>query len=286
MQKVYTIGGLFSIVRLLGIVWYDYSMDFANEYPLRRHFPRLTHQTQWLVTRPSAHRGLHANHAKRPENSLAAFEAAAEAGLPIELDVQLSADEKLFVIHDEDLERLTGQPGLIWNFSSEKLRELRLLDTNEKIPTLQEVFELVRGRVPILIEIKNIRNTRRIDSVLLDAVQTYDGPIAIESFNILSIAWFRRNAPEIPRGVLVSDFKDIKVVGLLKRLLVHVILHHSLVVWFAHPHFVAYELKMLPCMAARITKFRKKPVISWTIRTASERAQAKKHSDNYIFERF
>ena len=258
--------------------------EFANQ--IQKRFPRLNHETQWLATRPIAHRGLHSNRTNRPENSLAAFEAAASAGIPIELDVQISADDKLFVIHDEDLERLTGQPGMIWNFSSEELSGLRLLQTNEKIPTLEEVFDLVRERVPILIEIKNIRNKRKIDELVLQAIRKYKGPVAIISFNILSIAWFRRHAPKIPRGVLVSDFIGAPVAGIIKRFILHVVLHHSLVVWFSHPHFVAYELKMLPFIASRITKFRKKPVLSWVIRTASEKASAKKHSDNYIFEKF
>ena len=260
-------------------------MELEIDEQIQKRFPGLSHQTQWLANRPIAHRGLHSNRTNRPENSLAAFEAAASAGIPIELDVQLSADNKLFIIHNENLERITGQAGMIWDFSSEELSGLRILGTNEHLPTLEEVFALVRARVPILIEIKNIRNTRTIDKLILEAIRNYDGPVAIESFNILSVAWFKRNAPTIPRGVLVWDFKDIPVVGLFKRFLIHIVLHHSLIVWLARPHFVAYGLRMLPCLAAKITKLRKKPVLSWPIRTASEWASARKYSDNYIFER-
>lgn len=258
--------------------------EFANQ--IQKRFPRLNHETQWLATRPIAHRGLHSNRTNRPENSLAAFEAAAAAGIPIELDVQISADDKLFVIHDEDLERLTGQPGMIWNFSSEELSGLTILGTNQKIPQLYEVFECVNGRVPILIEIKNVRNKRRINELTLEAIRTYNGPVAITSFNVFSVSWFRRHAPSVARGVLVANFRDIKVVGLLKRFLLHIVLRHSLIVWIAHPHFVIYKIEMLPCIASKITHWRKKPVLSWTIRTKSQHHHAKLFSDNYIFEKF
>src|SRR5580693_9907041 len=62
----------------------------------------------WLTSRPIAHRGLHDLAAGRPENSLAAFEAAAEAGYPCELDVQLTDSGELIVLHDADLTRVTG----------------------------------------------------------------------------------------------------------------------------------------------------------------------------------
>jgi glycerophosphoryl diester phosphodiesterase len=62
----------------------------------------------WLSSRPIAHRGLHDGGTARPENSLAAFDAAAEAGYPCELDVQLTRSGTLVVLHDYDLERATG----------------------------------------------------------------------------------------------------------------------------------------------------------------------------------
>lgn len=249
-----------------------------------KKFKRLPEHSHWLLGRPIAHRGLHQHLERIPENSLAAFERAAHAGNPIELDVQLSKDGRLFVIHDEHLLRMTGVDTMIWDLAGEEIQKLRLTNSNEKIPELHEVFSVVRSRVPILIEIKNIRNRRDIDVRLLEAINAYAGPVAIESFNILSVAWFRRNAPGITRGVLISDFKEVDVAGMIKRFFVHVVLHHSLIAWIAHPHFVAYELRMLPCLASRITHWRKKPVIAWTIKTPTEKAAAHKHADNYIFE--
>ena len=61
----------------------------------------------WMTARPIAHRGLHDD--ARPENSLAAFAAGMEAGYPLELDVHLTRDNELVVVHDENLKRVTGQ---------------------------------------------------------------------------------------------------------------------------------------------------------------------------------
>jgi len=100
---------------------------------------------------PYAHRGLHGGGV--PENSLAAFKKAVDSGHGIELDLQLSADGEVMVFHDYTLVRITGESGLLSERSAEELRSLRLSGTDEHIPTLREVLELVDGRVPLLVEI-------------------------------------------------------------------------------------------------------------------------------------
>jgi glycerophosphoryl diester phosphodiesterase len=120
--------------------------------------PRLKDRSQikkpWII----AHRGYRA---RFPENTLAAFEAALEAGVDmIELDVILSKDRKMVVIHDADLERTTNGRGSV---SSHSLEELKQLDAGSwfdarfagvRLPTLDEVLELAKGRMALNIEIK------------------------------------------------------------------------------------------------------------------------------------
>ena len=101
---------------------------------------------------PYAHRGLHGEGV--PENSLAAFKKAVENGHGIELDLQLSADGEVMVFHDYTLKRMTGEAGLLSEKTAEELRSLRLAGTDEHIPTLREVLELVDGQVPLLVELK------------------------------------------------------------------------------------------------------------------------------------
>ena len=99
-----------------------------------------------------AHRGLHGEGA--PENSLLAFKRAVDAGFGIELDVRFSSDKKLVVFHDATLERVTDVTGRVAEKTAEELQNIRLLGTEERIPTFLEVLGVVDGAVPLLIEIK------------------------------------------------------------------------------------------------------------------------------------
>ena len=89
-----------------------------------------------------------------PENTLRSFRRALESGVAaVELDVQLTRDGRLAVIHDETLDRTTNGRGPVQNFT---LAELQKLDAGkgEPIPTLEEVLELTRGRAQLLVEMK------------------------------------------------------------------------------------------------------------------------------------
>ncbi|MBM4331722.1 MAG: glycerophosphodiester phosphodiesterase [Deltaproteobacteria bacterium] len=106
-----------------------------------------------------AHRGFSG---EAPENTLAAFQKAIEVGSDmLELDVHLSKDKEVVVIHDETLERTTNGQGRVADLT---LKELKKLDagfrfapqfSGERIPALKEILELARGRLPVNIEIKN-----------------------------------------------------------------------------------------------------------------------------------
>ncbi len=104
-----------------------------------------------------AHRGLHGDGI--PENSLAAFRRACEAGYGIELDVHLTADEKLVVFHDDTLTRMCGTDGTPEEKTLAELQELSLAGTDERIPSFDEVLALVSGRVPLIVELKG-RSTK------------------------------------------------------------------------------------------------------------------------------
>ena len=102
---------------------------------------------------PVAHRGLW-NHDGAPENSLAAFQLACEAGYGIELDVQLTSDGEAVVFHDDDLKRMTGVEGRVRDRTAADLAELRLAGTDEPIPTLLETMALVGRRAMVHVELK------------------------------------------------------------------------------------------------------------------------------------
>ena len=75
----------------------------------------------WLTEQPIAHRGYHDLNDRRWENTLSAFEAAVERGFAIECDVHLSADRVPVIIHDDNLQRLAGRDGFVWQRTAAEL---------------------------------------------------------------------------------------------------------------------------------------------------------------------
>jgi glycerophosphoryl diester phosphodiesterase len=108
-----------------------------------------------FLSAPIAHRALHDAEQGVPENSRGAVQRAVRAGYGIEIDVHLSADGRAVVFHDDTLDRLTHTTGPVAKRTARELSDLVLKGSDERIPMLSDVLELVDGQVPILIEIKD-----------------------------------------------------------------------------------------------------------------------------------
>lgn len=94
------------------------------------------------MTKILAHRGFRS---RFPENTLLAFEKALEIGAHgLELDVHYSKDGEIMVFHDFELERLTGEKGMIFDYTYKELRQLKVrqFELSDQIPTLKEVLDL------------------------------------------------------------------------------------------------------------------------------------------------
>jgi len=159
-----------------------------------------------------AHRGASAH---APENTLSAFELAVKQGADgIELDVKLSADEKVVVIHDPTLERTTGVHGRVKDMP---LSELRSLDAgssfstafqNEKIPTLEEIFEALGKRTFINVELTNYTTPRdHLVEMVCILVKKFglQKRVLFSSFLPASLSNARRFLPEVSTGLLALD---------------------------------------------------------------------------------
>ncbi|WP_035668506.1 glycerophosphodiester phosphodiesterase family protein [Flavobacterium sp. 83] len=110
-----------------------------------------------------AHRGAKGS---EPENTLISFQKALDMQVDgIELDVQLSADGELIVIHDETIDRTTNGNGFVKALSLSELKVFRINGTH-KIPTLKEVFDLVNQDCFINIELKNYDTTEKVVSLI------------------------------------------------------------------------------------------------------------------------
>jgi len=164
-----------------------------------------------FLRQPIAHRALHDIAQGRPENSRAAIAAAIAAGYAIEIDLQLSRDGVPMVFHDETLERLTPRDGWLCDLTAAELANIPLKGGDECIPTLTEVLALVAGRAPLLIELKDqtlrmAETDGRLEQATARALASYDGPVALMSFNPHCIARMATLAPGLPRGLTTSAY--------------------------------------------------------------------------------
>jgi len=233
----------------------------------------------WLISKPIAHRGLHANDGNAPENSMAAFEKAIEKDYPIELDIRILRDRRVAVFHDDSLKRMTGVDRRLSEVSFEEIKDLRLLKSRESIPLFEAVLSLIQGRVPLLIEIKNkSTNAGELEEELLKILSKHDGEYAVESFNTLVLKWFKINAPHIIRGQLSCDFRDENMPFYRKFLMKNLLLNQM-----SNPDFIAYDVRCLPYLPVALAT-RHKPLIGWTTKTHEEHDSAMRCCDNVIFE--
>lgn len=229
----------------------------------------------WLTARPIAHRGLHDMNRTRWENTLAAFEAAAARGYAVECDVHLSSDGVPVVFHDEDLQRLTGEEGKVWERKAAALKALTIGFTADHVPTLAETLERVAGRVPVIVELKRAQGR---DDGLVAAVagvlSGYRGKAAIMSFDHRLIRDLARHAPGIPGGLTAFGTDDAD----LER-------HFSML---AHDiAFVSYAIDDLPNRFVTFVRDRlTMPVITWTVRNRDDADKTYRYADQMTFEGF
>lgn len=234
----------------------------------------------WLLAKPIAHRGLF-NEA-RPENSLVAIDAAVSAGFPVEIDVQLTSDGHAVVFHDWNLKRLTGLDAKVKDVTIEKIRELTLLGTDQRIPTLEETLIVIAGRTPALVEIKNRRYPTRLEPVAGRILNAYKGPVAIQSFNPYTLGWFSLRYPRIARGQISCAFDTDDMADWKKQILSNYGMN-----WMSRPQFISHHWKQLPAVVPTFLRTTcKTPLIVWIIRNQEEIAMAKRLGDNYVFEQF
>ena len=226
-----------------------------------------------LIARPFAHRGLHGG--GRIENSRAAFEAAIAAGHGIELDVQASRDGQAMVFHDNALDRLAERTGPVCGLMAAELARIRLKHSDETLPTLAEALALIGGRAALLIEVKALgREVSALCGSVAASLSGYRGPVAVMSFNPEAGRWFARHAPDILRGLVVTE-QGKRLRGLWER---------PWSLWRAKPDFLAYDIRDLPSRFAGAQRARGKPVLTWTVRTMQDRARAAEHASQIIYE--
>lgn len=231
-----------------------------------------------------AHRGLHSKDKAVPENSLAAFALAKEAGYGVELDIRFTKDKQIVVFHDDDLKRVCGVEGLVSDFTYEELLAFDLCGTKEKIPLFSQVLSLLDGKVPMIIEYK-------IGSIQVDALcqaaeellAGYKGLYCIESFNPFVPGWYRKHRPQVLRGQLSACFFGDKTIPLYRK----VALQNLISNFVARPQFIAFDHRHWNCFSFSLCRALFHPIlVAWTVRDTDDIPAITAGSDMIIFEYF
>jgi glycerophosphoryl diester phosphodiesterase len=247
----------------------------------------MTKLPEAFLSTPIAHRAFHDRSAGRPENSRGAFRAAIAAGYAIECDVQMSKDGKAMVFHDDRLDRLTPETGPLHDRTMAQLKRIPLKGCDETIPTLAEVLQIVAGKVPLLIEIKDQdgalgSRVGRLERAVAKDLQGYEGPVALMSFNPHSVAVLAKAAPDVPRGLTTSSYfakfwPDLPA-GTREHL--RAIPDYDRV----DASFISHEAGDLARARVAALKAKGARILTWTIRSAKAEAEARKMADNITFE--
>ncbi len=224
-----------------------------------------------------AHRGLHSRDKSVPENSIEAFRLAARAGYGIELDVQLSRDGQVVVFHDETLRRVCGAEGRVEDFDYAALRTLKLCGQETGVPLLSEALTVIRGRGPLIVELKPTKRRRELCEKTYALLEDYRGEVCVESFDPRIVAWFRFHGRDLLRGQLAMPAARYVEEGespargfLLSRCLLN---------FLARPQFIAYKIGRRPA-AVRFAEMLGAMRVGWT----SHEPRDTKRRDAVIFE--
>lgn len=225
-----------------------------------------------------AHRGLH--DAATPENSVAAFKKAVDAGFGIELDVQLSSDGEVMVFHDYTLDRMIGIQGKLSEAPADELHRLKLNGTDETIPYLKQVLELVNGKVSLLVELKGENTNTELCNKVSELMKDYKGYYTVESFNPLLIHSYKKCSPDTLCGLLITKVTKDRGFNPLNLILDCMALN-----CITKPDFIAYDHRYNKLSVSLCRNIYHLPEMSWTIRD-EDAYNSVPQGTNAIFEGF
>jgi glycerophosphoryl diester phosphodiesterase len=241
--------------------------------------------SDWLTARPVAHRGLHDAARGVIENTPSSVAAAVTANYAIEVDLQITADGEAMVHHDDALGRLTEGSAALAQLNAAELRRVSFKATADRMISLGELCELVGGRSTLVLELKShFDGDRRLPQRVAEVLRGYAGPAAAMSFDPGQVAVVRELMPGLLRGLVAER---------------HYRAHHQDKSWFrssadyfrdltaARPQFLAYSVRDLPSPMPLLSRYvLRLPLLTWTVRSAEDRACAERWADQMIFEGF
>lgn len=237
-----------------------------------------------LAEKYYAHRGLYDNKGPAPENSMMAFSRAVSRGYGIELDVRETKDEQLVVFHDPDLKRVCGIDRKVSDMTATELSRCTICGSKETIPTFYEVLDMVKGRVPIIVEIKyeGFNKVKRLCENTAYCMDCYEGPTCIESFHPLVLRWFKTHHPNVLRGQLSDRFPEINPLRKIGGFLLSLCICN----FYTKPDFIAYNMKYAHHLPYQVLRHMHCFGAAWTVRSDQALLEARHNFDLMIFEGF
>lgn len=135
------------------------------------------------------------------ENTTASFQRALKNNYPIKIDLHLTKDNKLIIFQDDNTERLLHIDEEINKLTYEEILYL----SKYKIPTIEETLELVKGQVPLLIELKGVSKKRKMEKLVANIMSKYNGPFALCSKHMRTVTYYTKKYPNFIVGYVLDE---------------------------------------------------------------------------------
>ena len=221
-----------------------------------------------------AHRGIQTSNTV--ENTIPAFSLALDKKVPIEFDLHFLKDGNIVVFHDNNLKRLTGIDRCISGYTYEELKKITLTNTDVHIPLFEEVLELIKGKVMLVIEIKTSgKFYRGYCKKIVSLLKKYPYNFVIKSFDIRIVNWFLRYTDYVSGLLIIKREKSFYDWVMRRKLVINLL----------KPDFISVDYKIIS--NKMVQDFRKKgPVFVWTIRDVETLNKVREKADSYLIEKF
>lgn len=238
-----------------------------------------------LKNRCYAHRGYYEKDQSIPENSMPGFARAVENHFGVELDVHLTKDGRLAVLHDESLKRMCGREVTLSELNSGELKNYPLAGTQYTVPLFEDVLRLIDGKIPMIIEVKPYGgNIAALCERLCRELEGYTGVYCIESFDPRAVYWFRRHRPSLVRGQLAMRAKSY---GKEANPFQAFLLANLLTSFVTKPDFIAYCVEGRKNLCFRLCKkLYHVQEFAWTVRSKKDLQEVAGTGGLSIFEHF
>lgn len=214
----------------------------------------------FLKNKLFARRGLYDN-IRIYENTISAFSRALKYNFPIEMEVRLLSDGTIIVFHDDNAKRLLHIDDNIDNMTYDELCYL----SKYQIPKFEDVLNLIKGEVPILIELKTVTRKYLLENKICEYLDKYNGKFAVQSFYIKTVKWFYKNRKDYVVGYMIG-WKNI-----------------NKDIWFKKYDFLNIKINSYKDKKIRVLK-ENKVVLGWRVNTKEELSSSEHLYDGLIVD--